>query len=604
MLAYSFLFAQDWADPDGCDSLARDALYKVPMRRVFPSLTVLGAAIVFVSVAFTAASAAPASRGPAQRHMIVAAEPDAAEAGLQMLRAGGSAVDAAIAAQMVLTLVEPQSSGIGGGAYLVVADGTALRVYDGRETAPSSARPGMFLDAGGQPRPLRDVIPGGLSVGVPGAVAVLAMAHKIHGRLPWAKLFEPAIALAENGFVVQPRLAIELAAGGQAYASMPDMRALFFNPDGTPLKQGETWRNPKFAQTLRQIASGGPDAFYKGAIAGEIANAVARAAVNPTLMTRADIAAYRAKEREPLCGLYRAYRVCSMPPSSSGGTTVLQILGFVQRFGSAELQPRTLSAVHLISEAERLAYADRDRWLGDPEFVTVPLHGLVDRAYLDARGRLVDPARSMGVAMAGTPPMRKAALPDYAPMRPQVERGTSHLAVVDDRGEVVSMTTTIESAFGARIAAGGFLLNNELTDFSLMPSEGGRPVANAPAPGKRPLSSMSPVIIFAPDGKFFAAVGSPGGRQIIAYVAQAVINLIDGQLSMQDVAAAPRHVNMNGATLIERGTVLDSFAPALTQMGHQPRPIRFDSGVNGIRRTERGLEGGADPRREGVALGD
>lgn len=582
------------------------------MRRVFSPLPVLGAAIVFISASLAAAvpaQAAPASPSAAalpaaQRHMIVAAEPAAAEAGLQMLRAGGSAVDAAIAAQMVLTLVEPQSSGIGGGAYLVVADGAALRVYDGRETAPASARPGMFLDAQGQPRRFNEVIPGGLSVGVPGTVAVLAMAHKTHGRLPWAKLFEPAIALAENGFAVPPRLAIELAQGGQAYASMPDMRALFFSPGGAPLKQSETWRNPKLAQTLRRIAQGGPDAFYKGAIADEIVNAVTRAPKNPTLMTRADIAAYQPKEREPLCGLYRAYRVCSVPPSTSGGTTVLQILGLVERFGSTQLQPRTLSAVHLISEAERLAYADRARWLGDPDFVSVPLPGLVDRAYLDARGRLIDPARSMGTAMAGTPPMRKAALPDYAPMRLQVERGTSHLAVVDDRGEVVSMTTTVESAFGAQIAAGGFLLNNELTDFSLLPVEGGRPVANAPAPGKRPLSAMSPVIIFTPDGTFFAAVGSPGGRQIIGYVAQAVINLIDGRLSMPDVAAAPRHINMNGATLIERGTVLESFAPALTQMGHEMQAIRFDSGVNGIRRTGQGYEGGADPRREGVALGD
>ena len=579
------------------------------MRRVFPLPSALGTAIVLVSASLAVAGpawAAPASAIPAaaQRHMIVAAEPAAAEAGLQMLRAGGSAVDAAIAAQMVLTLVEPQSSGIGGGAYLVVADGAAVRVYDGRETAPASARPDMFLNAQGQPRPLGEAIPGGLSVGVPGTVAVLAMAHKTHGRLPWAKLFEPAIALAENGFAVPPRLAIELAEGGQAYASMPDMRALFFSPDGTPLKQGETWRNPKLAQTLRSIAAGGPDAFYNGAIAGEIADAVTHAPKNPALMTRADIAAYRPKERAPLCGLYRAYRVCSVPPSTSGGTTVLQILGLVQRFGSAQLQPRTLSALHLISEAERLAYADRARWLGDPDFVSVPLPGLIDRAYLDSRSHLIDPARSMGTALAGMPPMRKAALPDYAPMRPQIERGTSHLAVVDDHGEAVSMTTTVEAAFGARIAAGGFLLNNELTDFSLSPVIDGKPVANAPAPGKRPLSAMSPVIIFGPDRKFFAAVGSPGGRQIIAYVAQAVINLIDGQLSMADVAAAPRHVNMNEATLIERGTVLESFAPALTRMGHEVRPIRFDSGVNGIRKTARGYEGGADPRREGVALGD
>ncbi len=578
------------------------------MRRVLLSLAAGLAAALLAGAGFAAQAvpvAAPPVSAPAaaQRHMIVAAEPAAAEAGLQMLRAGGSAIDAAIAAQMVLTLVEPQASGIGGGSYLIVADGTILHAYDGREMAPASARPDMFLDAQGQPRRLREVIPGGLSVGVPGTVAVLAMAHKAHGRLPWAKLFEPAIALADTGFVVPPRLAIELAENQPAYTAMPGTRALFFRPDGTPLKQGETWRNPALADTLRRIAQGGPAAFYNGPIAGAIADAVTQAPRNPGGMTRADIAAYLPKEREPLCGLYRAYRVCSVPPSTSGGTTVLQILGLVERFGPEQLQPRSLSAVHLISEAERLAYADRDRWLGDPDFVTVPLPGLVDHTYLDTRGRLIDPMRSMGTATAGTPPMRKASL-DFAPMPPQIEHGTSHLAVVDDRGEAVSMTTSVESAFGAQIAAGGFLLNNELTDFSFRPEIDGKPVANAIAPGKRPLSAMSPVIIFAPDGKFFAAVGSPGGRQIIAYVAQAVINLIDGKLSMPDTAAAPRHVNMNGATLIERGTVLESFTPALTQMGHRIRPIRFDSGVNGIRRTAQGLEGGADPRREGVALGD
>ena len=547
---------------------------------------------------------ARAAAALAQHHMIVAAEPDAAEAGLAMLRDGGSAVDAAIAAQMVLTLEEPQSSGIGGGAYLIVADGMTLHAYDGRETAPASARPDMFLDKNGKPRRHNDVVPGGLSVGVPGAVRMLAMAHAAHGKLPWAKLFEPAIRLAEQGFKVPPRLAIELAEGGPRLASMPDIRANFFHPDGTPIKPGETWRNEKLAQSLRQIAEGGPDAFYKGAIAGEIADAVAKAPVNPGGMTRVDIAAYQAKERTPLCGVYRAFRICSLPPSTSGGVTVLQILGLLQHFPSGQLQPNTLSAVHLVSEASRLAYADRAQWLGDPDFVAVPLAGLLDRAYLDSRSRLIDPMRSMGMASAGTPLMQKTELRDYAPMRPQIEMGTSHLAVVDDRGEAVSMTTSVEAAFGAQIAAGGFLLNNQLTDFSFEPVIDGKPVANAPAPGKRPLSAMAPVIVFAPDGQFFAAVGSPGGRQIIAYVAQALVNLIDAKLSMPEAAAEPRHVNMNGATLIERGTALEMLTPALTAMGHRVRAIPFDSGVNGIRRVNGGYEGGADPRREGVALGD
>ena len=579
------------------------------MKRVSSAFTWLSRLILrggpSVLAAWTFAStpsqAAPAA---AQHHMIVAAEPDAAEAGLAMLRSGGSAVDAAIAAQMVLTLEEPQSSGIGGGAYLIVADGTVLHAYDGRETAPASARPEMFLDKDGKPRPHNDAVPGGLSVGVPGAIRVLAMAHAAHGKLAWAKLFEPAIRLAEQGFKVPPRLALELGEGGPALASMPAIKAQFFHGDGTPIKAGETWRNPELAQTLRQIAQGGPDAFYKGRIARQIADAVSMAPVNPARMTTDDIGGYKAKPREPLCGTYRAYRVCSVPPSTSGGVSVLQILGLLQHFPSSQLQPNTLSAVHLISEASRLAYADRAQWLGDPDFVAVPLSGLLNRSYLDARARLIDPMRSMGIASAGAPPVQKTELRDFAPMHPQIEIGTSHLAVVDDRGEAVSMTTSVEAAFGAQIAAGGFLLNNQLTDFSFEPVIDGKPVANAPAPGKRPLSAMAPAIVFAPDGQFFAAVGSPGGRQIIAYVAQALVNLIDDNLSMADAAAAPRHVNLNGATVIERGTKLEMLAPALTAMGHRLRTNAFDSGVNGIRRVNGGYQGGADPRREGVALGD
>ena len=562
------------------------------------------AAVVLVSLAIPALSAHAATPSIATRHMIVAAEPDAAAAGLQMLRQGGSAVDAAIAAQMVLTLEEPQSSGIGGGAYLMVADNGALSAYDGRETAPVSAIPNMFLDARGAPRSHEDAIPGGLSVGVPGAVRMLAMAHAAHGKLAWASLFEPAIRLAEQGFIVPPRLARELAEGGPSLASMPAIHALFFHSDGTPLKAGETWRNPELAKTFRTIATSGPDAFYSGAISAAIVDAVIHAPVNPTVMTASDIAGYQPKERTPVCGLYRGFRVCSMPPSSSGGTTVLQILGMLQRFPSNLLQQGTVSEVHLVSEASRLAYADREQWLGDPDFVFVPLAGLLDSAYLESRSRLINPMHDIGNAMAGTPPVKKAELPHFAPMPAQVESGTSQIAAVDDDGEAISMTTSVEAAFGAQIAAGGFLLNNQLTDFSFVPVINGNPIANAPAAGKRPLSAMSPTIVFGPDGKFFAAVGSPGGRQIIAYVAQALVALIDGQLTMQAAAAAPRHVNLNGPTLIEANTPLVQLAPALTNMGHRVRVIRFDSGVNGITRVSGGYEGGADPRREGVALGD
>lgn len=566
------------------------------MRRISSGLS----AILF-ALCLSTASAGAASI--ATRHMIVAAEPDAAAAGLEMLRQGGSAVDAAIAAQMVLTLEEPQASGIGGGAYLIVSENDALSAYDGRETAPASATPNMFLDANGAPRPFGEVRPGGLSVGVPGAVRMLAMAHAAHGKLPWQRLFAPAIRLAEQGFSVPPRLARELAEGGPELAGMPGIRALFFHADGTPLKSGETWRNPQLAQTLRAIAQN-PEALYTGSIAGQIADAVTHAPRNPTIMTRADLAGYKPKQRAPLCGTYREFRVCSLPPSTSGGTTVLQILALLQRFPSGILQQGTISEVHLVSEASRLAYADRAQWLGDTDFVFVPLSGLLDPAYLRARSQLIDPSRDMGKAMAGNPPVKKAELPRFAPMPEQVEFGTSHLSAVDDNGQAISMTTSVEAAFGAEIEAAGFLLNNQLTDFSFHPVINGKPVANAPAAGKRPLSAMSPVIVFDRDGRFFASLGSPGGRQIIAYVAQALVALIDGEQSMQAAAAAPRHVNMNGATMIEANTPLVQLAPQLGAMGHQVRIIRFNSGVNGIRRVPEGYEGGADPRREGVALGD
>jgi gamma-glutamyltranspeptidase / glutathione hydrolase len=566
----------------------------------------LWAALAAAALVLNGARTARAETAPdvATHHMIVAAEPAAAKAGLEMLRAGGSAVDAAIAAQMVLTVVEPQSSGIGGGSYLIVSDGTRLNAYDGREKAPASATPDMFLDPSGRPQSHFAMIPGARSVGVPGTLAVLALAYKAHGRLAWARLFQPAIRLADNGFKVTPRLARELAQGGPRLAAMPGIIATLLHADGTPVTAGETWRNPQLAQSLRTIARDGPDAFYKGPIAKQIAAAVSAARVNPTIMTAQDLASYRAVERTPLCSSYRAYRVCSVPPSTSGGTTVLEMLGLLQRFPSSDLAPGTLSAVHLTSEASRLAYADRERWLGDSDFVVSPVAGLLDGAYLAMRSQLIDPLHALGAVSAGQPLIKKAELPDYAPMPRQIEMGTTHLDVVDDRGEVVAMTSSIEAGFGSELSAGGFLLNNELTDFSFAPVVDGRPVANAPAPGKRPLSSMAPTIIFGPDGKFFAAVGSPGGKQIIAFVAQAIIDLIDGRLSMPAAAADPRHVAIYGSVYIERGTALDKLVPALQAMGHRVRAIRFDSGVNGIRRVPGGYEGGADPRREGVALGD
>jgi len=536
--------------------------------------------------------------------MVAAANPYAVDAGLQMLRAGGSAVDAAIAVQMVLTLVEPESSGIGGGAFLMLYDPATKQVtsFDGRETAPASATPGMFLDAAGQPRPKMEVIPGGLSVGVPGDIAMLELVHKRYGRLPWAKLFEPAIALAEKGFPVGRKLAATLR-NHPEMGRMPDVKAYFYKPDGTPLNQGEILRNPELAKTLRAIAAGGAKAFYTGPIAQAIVDKVTHAPVNPARMTLADLSNYRAKERPPVCGTYRGLRLCSMGPPSSGGISVLQMLGMLEGFSPKQLQPNTLSEIHLFSEASRLAFADRAKWLADPDVVHVPVSGLLDRSYLAARAKLIDPRHDMGTAAAGEPPMKHAAV-DFAPQRSEQLPGTSHMSIVDGRGEVISMTTTVEYIFGSELMAKGFFLNNELTDFSLAPAIDGKPVANAPGPGKRPMSAMSPTIVFNADGSFRIAAGSPGGPIIIDYTAQALIAMIDGGLSPQEAVALPHHANPNGPTILEADTPITEFASALTAMGHRVAFGELESGLNIIEHVKGGYIGGSDPRRDGIAKGE
>src|ERR1700761_8685223 len=450
-----------------------------------------------IALAFAATPAL--ADAPVKHHMIATASPFATDAGLQMLRAGGSAVDAAIAAQAMLTLVEPESTGIGGGAFMVLFDPAQKKVtsFDGRETAPASATPGMFLDASGKPRQHFDAIPGGLSVGVPGDVAMMWLAHKKYGKLAWAKLFAPAIALCEKGFPVTHKLASELRQFPQM-AQMPDIRAYFYHADGTPYAEGEILKNPELAKTLTAIAKNGPKAFYEGPIAQAIVDKVQHAPVNPGGMTLADLKNYAAKERAPVCGTYRSYRLCSMGPPSSGGVAVIQILDMLERFPSTDLQPGTLSEAHLITQASRLAFADRAKYLADSDFIPVPVAGLTDRGYTTDRAKLIDPTKDMGMAQAGTPPAKHA---DYAPQRSPQPQGTSHLSIVDDNGEAVSMTTTVESVLGSKMMAKGFVLNNQLTDFSFEPVLDGKPVANAPAPGKRPLSAMSPTIVFGADGK-------------------------------------------------------------------------------------------------------
>jgi len=537
----------------------------------------------------------------AKRQMIATANAHASRAGLEMLRAGGSALDAAIAAQLVLNLVEPQSSGIGGGAFLLYWDAAQKRisVFDGREAAPAAARPDRFLQADGKPMPLFDAIVSGKSVGVPGLLRALQLAHEKHGRLPWPRLFQPAIRIAEAGFAVSPRLHAQIS-NDPALRLNPAARAYFYTAEGSAPPIGFKLKNPEFAAVLRRLALEGPDAFYAGQIARDIVAAVA-AAPRPGDLRMQDLADYRAVEREAICGAYRGYRVCGMPPPSSGGIAVLEILGVLERFALAELRPGSSGAVHLFAEAGRLAYADRDYYVADPAFVSVPAAGLIDPGYLRERAGLIRAERSMGQARHGTPAGARVSHGADATVE---AAGTSHLSVVDAQGDAIAMTTTIESQFGSRILVQGFLLNNELTDFSLVPEEGGRPLANRVEPGKRPRSSMSPTFVFDPQGRLVLALGSPGGSAIINYVAKTLVGTLDWRLDIQQAIALPNMGNRNRHTEIEKGTALDGIAASLRALGHLVDSTSMVSGLHGIAVTPRGLVGGADPRREGVVLGD
>jgi gamma-glutamyltranspeptidase/glutathione hydrolase len=534
--------------------------------------------------------------------MVVAAHPSAAEAGRAMLNAGGGAVDAAIAAAIVLTLVEPQSSGIGGGGFLLHYDRRGRRVdaYDGRETAPAGAHPEMFLDAAGSPRPFDDVVAGGLSVGVPGLVRMLAAAHRNHGRLPWSALFEPAIALAERGFPVSPRLAVQIAGDRQLPAS-PTAFGYFFDAGGRPVAAGAVLRNPELAETLRIIARDDGDAFYSGAIADDVAKAVRTAWRNPGTLTAADLAGYTSVRRQPVCGPYRLWMVCGMPPPSSGGITTLQILGMLQTFDLGRLGPDSDQAWHLLAEAGRLAFADRAAYLGDPGSMTVPAERLLDPRYLAERSRLIDEERAMAVARPGvivTDRRPPTAATDLA--RPS----TSHLGVVDRDGNAASLTASIEGTFGSRLMVRGFLLNNQLTDFAFVPTRDDAPVPNRAGPGKRPLSSMAPTLVFDDGGDLRMVIGSPGGSRIIGYVAKALIAVLDWQLPIQRAVDLPNVVNRNGPTELEAGSGLEGLAAALRRRGHLVEERDLVSGLNGILLGPQGLSGGADRRREGVARGD
>ncbi|WP_460120892.1 gamma-glutamyltransferase [Pseudomonas sp. S2_C03] len=595
-------------------------------------------ALSLVVVALTACHAPPASTLPtapeaasgfrtdlqtrhASRHMAAAANPLAAEAGRAMLRQGGSAIDAAIAMQAVLTLVEPQSSGIGGGAFIVFWDGKQVRTFDGRETAPAGATEKLFLQADGQPMGFTQAQIGGRSVGTPGVLRALEMAHRQYGRLPWTQLFEPAIKLADHGFPISPRLH-QLIAADSSMARSPEMMAYFRNTDGSPKAIGTLLKNPALAAVFKRIAKEGADALYTGAIAEEIVAKV-QGHANPGSLSLSDLTGYSAKERAPLCTDYKRWQVCGMVPPSSGGIAVAQTLGTLQaleardsRYALAPLKPiksvqparlePTPQAVHLIAEAERLAYADRAQYVADSDFVPVPVKGLVDPAYLASRAALIG-ERSMGTAKPGNPPGTQVA---YAPDRSPLRISTSQVVAVDDQGGAVSMTTTVESAFGSHLMVQGFMLNNQMTDFSFIPEENGKKVANRVEPGKRPRSSMAPTLIFdRQSGEFLATLGSPGGSQIIEYVAKSTIGLLDWQLDAQTAINLPNFGSRNGPTELEQGQFSASLIQALKDKGHSVTEIDMTSGTQAIVRVRdaqgnAALAGGADPRREGEALGD
>jgi gamma-glutamyltranspeptidase/glutathione hydrolase len=550
--------------------------------------------------------AAPAlAREPvtATRQMVAAAHPLAAEAGREVLRRGGAAIDAAVAVQAVLGLVEPQSSGIGGGAFILHWDAGArtLETWDGRETAPSAVTPALFLRPDGTPMGFHEAAVGGRAVGVPGAVAALEAAHRAHGRLPWDTLFAPAIALAEQGFAVSPRLAAAIAADRERLARDPATRGHFLLPDGAPLPEGHVLRNPDYAATLRAIAARGAAALREGPIAEAIVAAVRGADWNPGTLRADDLAAYRPVRRDPVCVLYRAWRVCGMGPPSSGGIAVGQILGLLSHTDMVSLDPRGADAAHWLAEAGRLAFADRNRYVADTDRVRVPVRGLLDPAYLTARAQLIDRDRANPSPQPGNPPWRDAALAPDATVR---EHGTSHVSIRDAAGNAVSMTTTIEDVFGARVMAAGFLLNNQLTDFSFRPEIDGRPVANRVEPGKRPRSSMAPSMVFDPQGELRVILGSPGGARIIGYVAQTLIAILDWAMDPQAAIDLPRVVTIGAATELEADTDAAALKDGLEARGHRVTVRPLPSGLHAIVVTARGITGGADPRREGVALGD
>ncbi len=623
------------------------------MKRLLTSLI-----LVFVLTACTSPATAPGNFSytvPAQpegssgytekpgwvttRFSVAAANPLATDAGYQILKAGGSAVDAAIAVQMVLALVEPQSSGIAGGAFLMHFNGKDVEAFDGRETAPAAATDKLFTGADGKPMAFYDAVVGGRSVGTPGVVRMLEMAHKQHGKLPWAQLFQPAITLAENGFNVSARL-YTLLVPEVHLKKDPVALAYFYDSTGQPWPVGHLLKNPELAAVLKMIAAHGSKALLEGEVAQAIVNKVQQHPTNPGQLSMADLAGYQPKKRDPLCYDYAAsgkdYRMCGMPPPSSGAIAIGQILGMLNNTPAATLPPeRSMSDtgircirapcpsqvesvlpspdwLHLYTEASRLAYADRAQYLGDPDFVQPPAGSwmsLLDPAYLASRAKQIG-AQSMKTATPGKPPGTQTS---YAPMTEQYEYGTSHISIIDPYGNAIAMTTTIEDAWGSRQMvnrgkglAGGFLLNNELTDFSFAPTDAaGAPIANRVQGGKRPRSSMAPTLVFdKATGQLVMTTGSPGGAVIIHFTAKTLYGVLNWGLNIQQAIKLPNFGSLNGPTLLEEKRFPAATVEALRARGHEVREQDMTSGLQGIQRTATGFFGGADPRREGIVMGD
>lgn len=572
-----------------------------------PKCWALAATLLFSSSALFAAITDPEATTAieqkqlviARHYMASAANPLAVKVGEQILAKGGSAVDAAIAMQLVLGLVEPQSSGIGGGLFLLHWDKqkNSLTSIDGRETAPAAAGPDLFVQ-NGKLMSWREAFVGGKAVGVPGVIKALELAHQQHGVLPWAELFTPAIEIAEQGFTVSPRLAGLLKANWNPGLDKFALSAAYFKTEGQWLPAGFVRKNPDYAALLKKIAKQGSQAFYQGDNAKALVEAVQQAAVNAGNITLADVKAYQPKQREPLCIPYREFKICSMAPPSSGGLAVLQMMGMLSHYPLAKLKPNSVEAIHLISQAGKLAFADRERFAADPDFVKVPVQGLLAADYLKQRAGLLT-APEGDAAVAGQPqgaePLASGNAIEFA--------NTSHLSVVDSKGNAVSMTTSIENAFGSGLFVNGYLLNNQLTDFSLQAKVDGYWVANRVEAKKRPRSSMAPMMVFDKDGSLVYITGSPGGSRIINYVAQNLVAVLDWDMDAQQAANLPRFTHRNDGLVLEQNTNLSQLVPALSELGYKPKLADLNSGIHAVEIKKDRLEGAADPRREGIAAG-